>query len=88
MIKLVIHIKGEKKPVVREIVNQRQQEMELAHMSCAKICQQGIYVPDEPEESYPGSTLIAHIKGRYEGDGENGTWYPPHSITCIKIHEQ
>jgi hypothetical protein len=89
MVKLVIKIKGVKEPVIENVVNSRRDEMELARNVATIICSQGIYIKDQDEEYTESTLVVKTIKGMGDiGEGENGTYYPPHRIEVIKIHEQ
>jgi hypothetical protein len=89
MVKIVIKIKGRKEPIVKQVVNDRRHEMELAQNACAGFCTHGVYEKDPEDEDFVGSTLVKSIKGMgHTGNGENGTWYPPHQIEVIRLHEQ
>lgn len=89
MVKILIKIKGRKNPIIKQVASDQRHEIELAQNACAGFCTHGVYEKDPEDEEYIGSTIMRSLKGMGDiGDGENGTWYPPHQIEVIRIHEQ
>ena len=56
-VKIVVKIKGKRELIVRQVINNKRHEMELAQNACAGFCTHGIYEKDPEDEDFDTLTI-------------------------------